>query len=66
MLKQFTIMLPRQRPSCPCVAGTEWPSSAKQEVIKAGGRENTVALEKYVTFLHSTTIYFTLCTVEPV
>lgn len=41
----------RLRLSYPCVAGTRWPSWARQEVIKAGGRENTAFRGRFVKII---------------
>jgi hypothetical protein len=42
------IMQPPPPLSCPYVEVIEWPFSAKQEVTRAGGRESTASLERFV------------------
>lgn len=49
--RRSTTMQRRQRLSYPCVAGTRWPSWARQEVIKAGGRENTAFRGRFVKII---------------
>lgn len=49
--RRSTTMQRRLRLSYPCVAGTRWPSWARQEVIKAGGRENTAFPGRFVKII---------------